>query len=182
MQSMAKFVEQRPGVVKAQKGGLAFYKVIVVYDDRCHCAFRAFLIAVAAGPRPRLLARTSEVIVQKQPDMSARRVANLPHSDIRMVDRDVLALDEDEAKQAARSIERSARYVVEHEIGLQLGLVEIVLSLTDFLGVVAPVPRRNRLVQPVSARYSLQRRPLVAGFFLGRLPNFAQQAFGRRTG
>src|SRR6516164_2435416 len=166
MQSVAEFVEQRPGVVKAQEGGLALYKIVVVDDDRCHCTFRAFLIAVAAGPCPRLLARTGEVVVKKQPDMSARRVANLPHSDIRMVDRDVLTLDEGEAKQAAGGIERSADHVVEHEIWLELGLVEIVLGLTDFLGVVAPVPRRNRLVQPVSARYSLQRRPFLPCFFL----------------
>src|ERR1700746_147252 len=106
---MAEFVEQRPGVVKAQEGGLAFYKVVVVDDDRCHRIFRAFLVAVAAGPRPRLLARTGKVVVQKQPDMSARRVANLPHSDIRVVDRDVLTLDEGEAKQAAGSIERVHR-------------------------------------------------------------------------
>src|SRR6202007_212274 len=110
-----------------------------------------------------------------QPDMGARQIANLPYSHIRMIDRYIGALYKAEAEQAARSVERRPYHVVEDEIRLHLGLVEVVSGLTDFLGVIAPVPGRNRLVQPFGARNSLERCLLFACFLLGGLPNLDQQ-------
>ena len=98
MQSVAEFMEQRPGVIKAEQGGLAFCEVIVIDDDRRHYAVRAFLIAVAARPGARSLAWAGEIVVQKKSDMGAGPVPNLPDPHIKMIDRDVGALDKAEAE------------------------------------------------------------------------------------
>ena len=58
-----------------------------------------------------------------------------------MPDRDVLALGEGDPEQAGGAVEGGLDHVVEHQIGLDRGVVEIGAALAQDLGVVAPVPR-----------------------------------------
>ena len=114
--------------------------------------------------------------------MGALPVAHFPHAHIGVVGRQVRAGGEGEAEQPPRGVERRLDHVVEREIGLHLGLVEIVAGAADLLGVVAPVPRLDRFVEPLGAGHLLERRALGARLLLGRLPHLQQQALDRGGG
>src|SRR5262249_1106795 len=77
---------------------------------------------------------------------------------------------EDHPEQAAGCAECRLNHVVEHEIWLRFSLVEIVLGLTDLLGVVPPVPWLDRLVETFGARHCLHRPPLPPPPGPGPLP------------
>src|SRR5215813_2045528 len=83
--------------------------------------------------------------------MTAGFVANFPDPHIGMIDGEILAFGEGHPEQAAGCAECRLNHVVEHEIWLRFSLVEIVLGLTDLLGVVPPVPWLDRLVETFGA-------------------------------
>ena len=144
VQPVAEFVKQGLGVVEAEQSRLALGEIVVVDDDRRHRAVEVLLIAVAARPGAGMLAGTGEIVVQKEADMGAGLVAHLPDPDIGMVDRQVRAGGKGQAEQTPGGVERRRDHVVEDEVGLHLGLVEIVSGAADLLGVVAPVPWLDR--------------------------------------
>ena len=86
--------------------------------------------------------------MQEHADMITGIVADLPDPYIRMIDSNVTALGEGDAEQPTGGVECCLHHIVEDEVWLHLSLVEIVLGLPDFLGIVAPVPGFDRLVQP----------------------------------
>ena len=114
--------------------------------------------------------------------MAALAVPHLPNLDIGMIDRQVGAGGKAQPEQAAGAVERRLHHVVEDEVRLHLGLVEIVSSLPDLLGVVAPIPHFDRLVQPLGAGGGLQSGALLACLVLGRRPHLPQQMLDRRVG
>ena len=73
--------------------------------------------------------------------MPAVPVAHRVGPHVRMVDRHILPLRESEAEQPARGVEGGRRDVVERQVGLDFGLVEVVARLADLLGVEAPIVR-----------------------------------------
>jgi len=161
VQSMAEFVKQGQRIVETQQRRFAFSEIIVVDDDRSNRLVQGFLVAVAARPGARPLAGAGEIVVQKQACMDAGTVANLPDTDIRMIDRQVVALGEGNAEQAPGSVERGLNHIVEDEVRLYFGLVEVVFGLPDLLGVVAPIPRlacsaRKATISQMSGVLSLE--------------------------
>ncbi len=58
-----------------------------------------------------------------------------------MIELEVEALDEFEAEQAVRGVERRLDHAVELQIGLELALVEVELGLAPLLGDNSANPR-----------------------------------------
>ena len=112
--------------------------------------------------------------------MPAVAVAHFIGAHIGVVDGEIRALGEAEAEQPPRRVERGADHVVEHEIRLHLRLVEVVLGSSYLLGVIAPVPRLDRLVHALAACQRLYVRALGRSLVFGRLPYLPQETFDRR--
>src|SRR5262249_59700761 len=81
-------------------------------------------------------------------------ISYLPDPHVRVPDRDVLALGEGDPEQAGGAVESRLDHVVEHEVRLDRGVVEIGAALPQDLGGVAPIPPRG------SGGAALLRRPL----------------------
>src|ERR1700686_3613472 len=64
-------------------------------------------------------------------------ILHLPDPDGRMPDRNILALAEGDAEQAGGAVEGGVDHVVEHQIRLDRGVVEIGAALPQLFGVVA---------------------------------------------
>ncbi len=101
-----------------------------------------------------------------------------------MPHRDILALGEGEPEQAAGAIERRLDHVVEREIGLDGGVIEISAALTQPLGVIAPVPGRELEIAALLGHQRLQIIAVGKCAGASRLPDpFQQAAHGfRRLG
>src|SRR5258707_995645 len=112
----------------------------------------------------------------KRCNRSAGRILHLPDPDVRMPDRNILALAEGDAEQAGGAVEGGVDHVVEHEIRLDRGVVEIGAALPQLFGVVAPVPRRQREIAALLRDQRLQG--IAIGQCAGprRLPDPLQQA------
>ncbi len=165
VQPVAELVEEGPRVVEAQQGRVALRKIVVVDDDRQHLVVEVLLLAVAAHPGAGALAGPREIVVQKEPDRPAGVVPHLIGADIGVIGRAVRALDKAEAEEPPRRVEEGLDDVVEHEIRLHRGFIERVFLLPHLFRVIAPVPRRDRLVEPIG-----QRRRGEVGALLGRAP------------
>ena len=154
MQGVAKFMEQRPRVVEAQQRRIGLHEVVVVEDDRAHHLAVERLVAFqAAGPGARTLAGPREIVLHEQADRLPIVLRHLEHAHIGMVRRQVGAGFEGQAEQPAGGIERRLRHVFQHEVWLDLGLVEVERGLANFLGVIAPVPGfQGRIGAPVALR------------------------------
>ena len=96
-----------------------------------------------------------------------------------MPGRDILALGEGEAEQPVGAVEASVDHVVEREIGLDGGVVEIGPDLPQLLGVIAPVPRRQREIAAFCGDQRLQGIAIGECTGTGRLPDPLQQAAHR---
>ena len=83
--------------------------------------------------------------------------AHRPRARVGVIELDVEALVEAEAKQPVRGVERRLDQPVELQIGLDLALIEIELGLAPFLGVIAPVPRREAEIAALPGDDRLQR-------------------------
>ena len=92
-----------------------------------------------------------------------------------MPDRDVLALGEGDAEQARGAVEGGLDHVVERQIRLDRGVVEIGFGLPQLLGVVAPVPGRERKVAALRRDQRLQFVAVGERPGAGRLPDPLQQ-------
>src|ERR1041385_8699401 len=152
VQTVAKLVEQGARVVEAEERRVALRKVVVVDDDRQHLAIEALLLAVAAHPGAGMLSRPREIVVQKQADRTTAGVAHLIGTHIRVINGAVATLDKAQAEQPPGSVERGLDDVVEHEIRLHRSLVERVFRLPHLLGVVAPIPGRDRLIEAIDRK------------------------------
>ena len=87
----------------------------------------------------------------------AARAGHGPGARVGMIELDVEALDEAEAEQPARDVERRLDHLVELQIGLDLALVEIEQRLAPLLGVIAPVPGRDLEIAALGGDDLLQR-------------------------
>ena len=92
-----------------------------------------------------------------------------------MIELDVEALGEAEAKEAARGVERGLDQPVELQIGLDLALVEIELGLAPLLGEMAPVPWRDFEIAALVGDDALQRLLLLERARDARRPHRFEQ-------
>ena len=93
-----------------------------------------------------------------------------------MPDRDIPALGEADAEQAGGAVESRLDHVVEREIGLDRGVVEIGPALPQLFGVVAPVPWRQREIAALLRHQRLQVVAVPERPGPRRLPDPLQQA------
>ena len=157
---MAEFVEQGARVVGRQQRRLALGALGEVHDvddQRRDFAVQRLLVAQRGHPGAGTLRGTREVIAVEQRLVLAAGVLHLPDPHVGMPDRNVLALMEGDAEQARRAVERGSDHVVEGEIGLDRGVVEVGALAAQLLGVVAPVPRREGEVAALLRDQRLQR-------------------------
>ncbi len=115
--------------------------------------------------------------MQEKSDRPTALFAHLVGADIRVIDRAVAAPRKGDAEQSPGGVERSGDDVVEHEVWLYLGFVDFVPGLPYLLRVVAPVPGRDRLVEPIAERGFGEIIKLLGGFKDGRRPDLPQQIF-----
>ena len=146
VQRMAEFVEQRARIVEGEKRRLALRRLGEIHDvddDRPDVAGQPLLVAQRAHPGAAPLRRPREIVAEGTGRSACPSRRHLPDAHIGVVDRDVVELLEGEAEQPARRVEGRRDHLVELQIGLQLGLVEIEPALAHLFGIVAPVPRRR---------------------------------------
>src|ERR1700694_16364 len=129
---------------EGDQGGFAFDRLgqvsDVVYDRGG--PQQAGLADEFGHPGSAVLVVTLEVVTVEDCEMLAVGVEDLEDTHIRLVDRDVVSLFEREPIKLIGSIENTIlQHVVEFEVGLYLGIIEIVTSFADLLGVKVPVPR-----------------------------------------
>jgi hypothetical protein len=183
VQPVAEFVEQRAHVVGRQQRRLAggrLGEIVVVHDDRL-LAERARLVAVGRHPRAAALGRPHEVVGQEQAHARAARVPDLVGAHVRVVGRGIGQRDEADAEQPAGAVERRLEHAVEREVRLHLGVVDLEARAAHLLGVVAPVPRLDRVRRARRARKLVQRVALDGRLRLGRAPHALEQPCdGRR--
>ena len=161
VQPVTKFVEQRAGIVDAQKrwlAGRALHEIQHIDDDRFHLAVEPLLIAVARHPCAGAFRRPPEIVAHEQPHGAPVTPERLPHTHLRVINGEVGALLEGEAEQTPRGIEGGFDHAVQLEIGLDLVLVEVMLSLADLLGIIAPVPRGDGKIPLPRSRISPAHR------------------------
>jgi hypothetical protein len=134
------------------------------------------LVAEAAHPGPRALAGAGEIVGEEDADMAVG-ILHFPGANVRMVGRQVGAFDEAQAEQPAGGVEGGLLDVLEHEVWLQLALVDGIVGLADAFGVVAPVPRLDAVVDAVGAGDGEQAGALAGDSVPGRGPDLVCQAF-----
>ncbi len=178
MQGVAEFVEQGARIIEGQKRRLALCggrEIHHIDDDRAHAFVEIALAAIARSPGAGALRGAREIIAVEQPHMCTLRVKHLPRPDIRMVDGDIVARRELQAEQALRHVEGCLDHVVELKIRFDLGLFERMGALALLLGVIAPVPGRDRIIGALRPGQGGERIALCIGARHRRLPDAAQQ-------
>ena len=150
VQAVAELVEQRARVVERQQRRLAGRRLVEVHhvdDERADVAGELLLVAERRHPGAAALGRPREIVAEEQRRHGAPSASrHLPGAHVGMPDRDVGARLEAQAEQPVRGVERRLDHVVELEVRLDRRLVDVVARLAQLLGVVAPVPRREREV------------------------------------
>ncbi|STQ12139.1 Uncharacterised protein [Enterobacter cloacae] len=92
-------------------------------------------------PRSALFGIAGEEIAVEQRHAFSGVVENFPHPDVRVIHRNIEALDEADAKQLAGRPEYAImQYVIERKIRLNLRLIQGIFRLTHTLGIKGPVP------------------------------------------
>ena len=154
VEGMAELMEEGAGVVEGEQRRLALRRLGEVHDiddDRPDiAAIEPLLVAEAAHPGAAALRRAGEVVAHEQADEAAIPARNRPDPDIGVIERDVVDPGEAQPEEAGGGVEGGLDHLVELEIGLELGLVEIEAALAELLGVVAPVGRGEVVVAPSS--------------------------------
>ena len=159
VQAVAEFVEQGPRIVRRQQRGLAFGalgEIADIDDQGRDVAVELLLVAQRGHPGAGALRGPGEVVAIEQRLVLAGAVLDFPDPHVRMPDRNILALGEGQAEQAGGAVEGGIDHVVERQIGLDRGVVEIGPDLPQLFGVVAPVPRRQREIAALLGHQRLQ--------------------------
>ncbi len=143
VQRMAEFVEHRRHVVRADQRGLAgggLGEIGDVVDHRLG-AEQLGLADEVRHPRAARLVVALEVVEIHQPELGAVLVVDGVGHHVGLVDGDVGTALEGQPVHLVGGVEHALlEHGVQLEIGLHLGLVEIVFRLADLLGIQLPVP------------------------------------------
>ncbi len=175
---MAELVEQRAGVVERQQRRLAVGAAVEVQhvdDNRPLGAAETALAAEGAHPGAGAFGGAGEVVAEEDADVGAGRVRHLEGAHVRVVARQVVALGEGEAEQAAGRVEGGLDHAVELQVGLDLSFVEVVLGLAHLLGVVAPVPGLDVDVLAFGTGELAEKIALAVGALGGGGPDLVEQ-------
>ncbi len=175
VERVSEFVEQRARVVPADEhrfAGLALHEVRVVRDDRRDVAAEPALVPVLVHPRARFFAWTRIGIEIPEPDVpAARLVFHFPDAHVGLVHLDVIDRRERETEELAGDPEHGLAQFLETEVRLHVVLIESVLRLADFLGVIPIVPRRDRALLAFFVRDGLHIGDLLANARHRRSPH-----------
>jgi hypothetical protein len=123
--------------------------------------------------------RTREIIADEQAEMGTAFILHLPGTGVGVIERNV-DRHETETEQPARGLKRSLDHLVELEIGLDFGLIQIELRFTQLLGVIAPVVRREREIAALLRDHRLQRVALCRSLGPRPAPDLVEHLARRR--
>jgi len=149
MEGVTEFVEQRARVLEADQDRLAVPALGEVHDvehQRANLAIELVLLAQGRHPGPAALGRPGEKVAEEQAEMAPVRRPHLPGADVGMPDRHVGSRGERDPEQPARGFEGGFDHAVEPQIWLDLALGKVAALAAQLLGVIAPVPGREREV------------------------------------
>ena len=143
MQSVAELMEERLYIRRGEEGGSALSRsleVADVVDDRLRTEERALLDEVR-HPRPTRLRWATEVVRIEESHGGIILVEDLVDLYAISIDRDIRTGLEGQAIELVGCVEDSIlQHAIQHEIGLEVGFVEVVLSLLQALSIVVEVP------------------------------------------
>ena len=160
MKGVAEFVKERTRVVEAEQARLAlapFREIHHIDHNRQLSAVQLPLSAELAHPGAAALRGAGEVVADEKRDRRAVCAGDRPGAGVVMIEFQVEALFEPEAEQTVRRVEGGFNHPVELQIGLDRALVEVELGLAALLGVMSPVPGRNREIAALAGHDRLQR-------------------------
>ena len=161
VQRVAELVEQSARVIEAEQRRLArrrLGEIADIDDQRTNVAGELFLFAQRGHPGAAALGRTRKIVAEEQADLAAVAAAHLPDAHVGMPDRDVGALREAQPEQALGGVEGGFDHPLEIEVWLDRRLVDVAASLPQLLGVVAPVPGRQREIAAFLLHQALATR------------------------
>ena len=174
---MSKLVKQRARVVIGQQTRLALGKVADVDHDG-PCLRAQFLLAAhGRAPRARAFGATGEVISQENSHMRAV-AGDLPAPHIGVVE-GAIDLAELEPEEAMCAVKLCRQHSVERQVGLQRGLIQIMLGLAALFAVIAPIPRLQRSDDAIGVQHCLEHGGIRQRLFARRLPDPHQKAANR---
>ena len=143
MQSVAELMEERLYIRRGEEGGSALsgsLEVADVVDDRLRTEERALLDEVR-HPRPTRLRWATEVVRIEEGHGGIILVEDLVDLYAISIDRDIRAGLEGQTVELVGCVEDPVlQHAIQHEIGLEVGFIEVVLSLLQALGIVVEVP------------------------------------------
>src|SRR5258707_11313018 len=105
---MAEFMEQRAGIVRREQRRLAvrsFREIADIEHQGRDLAVEFLLVAQRGHPGAGTLRGPGEIVAIEQRLVLAGGVLDLPDPDVRMPDRDILALRESDPEQAGGAVE-----------------------------------------------------------------------------
>ncbi len=181
---MAEFVEQRARVVERQQRRLArrrLGEIADIEDDRPDIAGKLLLVAQRGHPGAAVLGAAREIVADEQADMAALGVLHLEGTGVGVIERHGDGR-EGETEQPARGLEGGLDHLVELEVRLDFGFVQVVARLAQLLGVIAPVPRCQREIAALLRDHLLQRVALDRGLGARPAPDFVEQLARRLRG
>ena len=146
VQRVPKLMEHRRHVVKAQQRRLprrGLREIADIVDDGLR-AWERSLVDEAVHPSAAALVVALVVVGIEQRDHPVL-VVHFKDLHVRVVDRQILALDKGEPIELPRRKEDAiAQHPIEQEVGFDRRLVEVVLRLAHLLRVVLPIPSGER--------------------------------------
>ena len=154
----------------------ALVEVHHVEHERADLAGELLLVAQARHPGAAALRGSREIVAEEDADMPPVRPADLPDAHVRVIDRHIGARREGQAEQPVRRVERRLDDAVERQVRLDLALVEIEARLAQLLGVVAPVPWREREIAALGGNDLLQGVAFLSDAAARRRPDGVEQA------
>ena len=178
VQAMAELVEQRARIVEGQQRGLPrrrLGKVVVVDDDGPVHPAVARLVGEVAHPGARALGRTGKVVLQEQAGAAPLGVEHLVDLHVRVVGAHIRPRLEAHAEEALGAVEQGLDHALQREIGLHLGIVDVVAGLAHLLRPVAPIPGFGLALHAMAAHHRDQGLALPLGRRQRALPDLAQQ-------
>ena len=146
VQGMTELVEQGLYIVHRQQRRIILRRLIeIAYIDDHRPMIHAVLIHVLrqdiVHPRSRTLACPREIVGVENTHQLPCFIRYAEGLHLLVIDRQIRYALEIKSVQVMRQQEGTLTYVIELEIGFQLLLVQGIFLLTQFLGVVPPVPR-----------------------------------------
>ncbi len=172
MDAMAEFVKQRIGIIEADQRrrlARALGEIIVVGCQRIGAPAQPFLRAICRHPCARTLAVAGEIIKIEDADIGiGLEIVDLEGAHIGIEHGQAAGVfAKAQIIELPRGPEHAIDQLVELEIGLHLGLVQIIFRLAHLFSVKAIVPRLDgEACAAALARFLVGNRLHVGHFFL----------------